>query len=48
MSEVYSEGARILQDKYGTRKLADRDVEIIMHDEITEFRTFCRTGLKSG
>ena len=34
--EMYHEGSRQLQDRYGTRKLADRLVEVLAHDRFTE------------
>jgi predicted pyridoxine 5'-phosphate oxidase superfamily flavin-nucleotide-binding protein len=35
MSDMYHEGNRSLQDKFDSRKLADRLTELIIHDEIT-------------
>ena len=36
MSTFYGTGARTLQDKFDTRRLADRETELIIHDEITD------------
>lgn len=36
MSDLYHEGNRELQDKFDSRKLADRVNELIVHDEISE------------
>lgn len=41
MRAMYHEGARELQDRFATRKLADRLVEVLAHDSFTEAdRTF--------
>jgi predicted pyridoxine 5'-phosphate oxidase superfamily flavin-nucleotide-binding protein len=36
MSTFYGKGARTLQDKFDTRRLADKETELIIHDEITD------------
>jgi predicted pyridoxine 5'-phosphate oxidase superfamily flavin-nucleotide-binding protein len=36
MNDFYGPGARCLQDKFDTRRLADKETELIIHDEITE------------
>src|SRR5262245_56888232 len=41
MSNFYGAGARSLQDKFETRRLADKESQLIIHDEITnEDRAF--------
>lgn len=50
MSNFYTEGARKLQDQYDTRRLADREVDLIVHDRITDedkaFIESCRNRIK--
>jgi hypothetical protein len=36
MSEFYSHGQRVLQDRFDTRRLADLELEALVHDCITE------------
>jgi|GEM_PF-3214679 len=33
---MYDDGSRRLQDRFGTRKLADRLAEVLAHDTFTE------------
>jgi len=36
MGNFYGAGARTLQDKFDTRRLADKEMKLIIHDEITD------------
>ena len=36
MSDFYGTGPRRLQDKFDTRRLADKEIELIIHNEITD------------
>jgi predicted pyridoxine 5'-phosphate oxidase superfamily flavin-nucleotide-binding protein len=36
MANFYGTGARILQDKFDTRRLADKETTLIIHNEITD------------
>jgi hypothetical protein len=49
MSEMYHEGNRDLQDRFDTRRLADRIESLLVHDAFTERdRTFVSPGTCSS
>ena len=36
MSDFYGTGSRTLQDKFDTRRLADRETKLIIHNAVTD------------
>lgn len=44
MTIIYHDGNRVLQDEFDSRRLADRLVDVIVHEEIEKQARTCRVA----